>query len=144
VFIPGGGSAGIHLGTGNQGWTITNNRFYQTATKTQTTAGTHNDILITNTGNTAGGYTITGNVFGYGANNRTGTSTFAGTVTVTYTAISFTEATTGAASTISNNLISDISYTGTGTATSFTGITMVRLHQAIPLHLTKTLLEILI
>lgn len=117
-FVAGGGSAGIYLSTGTQGWTITNNRIYQTGTRTQTTASTHNAIFISNSANTAGGFTITGNTIGYASNSRTGTMTYAGTVNSSFNAINFTQSATGANSTISQNHISNISFTHPSGATS--------------------------
>jgi hypothetical protein len=122
-YFVSGAHTGIYITTGNQGWTITNNRFYQTTTKTLGSTGTISAIFVSNTANTAGGFTITGNTIGYASNTQTGTMTYNGGSTFTYTGISFTEsATASATSSISNNIISDIAYTGTSTGSSFTGI----------------------
>jgi subtilisin-like proprotein convertase family protein len=54
-------SNGIFLSAGNNAWTISNNSFYQTATRTYTAANTHNAINIANTGS---GYIISDNFIG--------------------------------------------------------------------------------
>ncbi|MFT3911085.1 MAG: T9SS type A sorting domain-containing protein [Ferruginibacter sp.] len=63
--------------TGNAAWTITNNRFYQTANRVYTTGNTHNGISIL----TGGGYTITGNTIGFGNAAGTGTTNMIGNST---------------------------------------------------------------
>jgi trimeric autotransporter adhesin len=68
-------TAGINLtATGNSAWTITNNKLYQTATRTYTTANTHNGIFI----GIGSGYTISGNVIGYANSSGTGTMNLVG------------------------------------------------------------------
>ena len=74
---------GIQLSTGNTGWIITNNKFFQTATRTYTTGSTHNGINISS----GDGYTITGNTIGYASAGGTGTYTMAGTVATRFIAI---------------------------------------------------------
>lgn len=69
------GTHGIYLtATGNTGWTITNNRLYQTANRIFTTANTHAGIRI----ETGEGYTITGNVIGFANSSGTGTTNLLG------------------------------------------------------------------
>ncbi|MFT3911262.1 MAG: T9SS type A sorting domain-containing protein [Ferruginibacter sp.] len=68
-------SSGILLSaTGNSGWTITNNRLFQTATRIYTSAQTHNGISI----GTGAGYTITGNIIGFANSTGTGTTNLVG------------------------------------------------------------------
>ncbi|HEX8650886.1 MAG TPA: C25 family cysteine peptidase [Pyrinomonadaceae bacterium] len=76
-FIPTTSHSGINIITGNEGWTISNNKFYQTAARTFTTsASRYSAITITNS---TGAFTISGNTIGFGAANGTGTTTISGT-----------------------------------------------------------------
>jgi len=125
---------GINLtSTGNSGWTITNNKLFQTAQRIYTTGNTHNGINI----GTGAGYTITGNTIGYANAAGTGstqmvgnsvalTGTFPSAYTTTGTAnatryiamnLSFTAG--GAVSSIQNNSIGGIAlFTSSGAATT--------------------------
>ena len=60
--------------TGNTGWTITNNKLFQTATRVYTTANTHSGILVGG----GAGYTISGNVIGFANSAGTGTTNMIG------------------------------------------------------------------
>ena len=69
--------SGIQIGNNNNNWTISNNRIYQTATRTFTTAASrYSGIAVASAGNT---FTITGNTIGFSAANGTGTTTITGT-----------------------------------------------------------------
>jgi len=134
-FSAGSASAGMNINSNNSGWTITNNALYQTATRTATTASTHNGILITS----GSGYTISNNVIGFAAPNATGTTNYigltsgslggtfpssftaGGTANATrYNAINCAFTTGGAASSIQNNTIGGIAlYTSSGATTTF-------------------------
>lgn len=121
-------SAGIATNGGCNTWTITNNRFYQTGTRTWTTGALHNAMLIGNTSSTSGaqGFTITGNIVGYASNTQTGTYTLTGS-SGSFRGIVFNGITLGTSSTISSNTIASISVTGvtsSGTSSSapFMGI----------------------
>ena len=61
-------SAGIAVNGGCNGFSITNNRFYQTGTRTWTTGAEHNGILLNSSTATSGvqGMTVTGNTIGQG------------------------------------------------------------------------------
>ncbi|MCZ2141349.1 MAG: hypothetical protein LC096_08165, partial [Bacteroidia bacterium] len=124
-FLATGSSAAIYMSTGNTVWTITNNKIYQTATRTLTTTATHYGIYCVNTGATAtgSGFAITNNTIGYANNSGTGTMTYAaGTLAGGFTGINFnataTEVTTN---NINSNIISNIQWTSTG-ASAFYGI----------------------
>jgi len=136
-FHPGAASAGISLSTSNSDWTITNNRFYQTATRTATTANTHTGILISS----GEGYTITNNIIGFANSGGTGTTnligitsgslggtfpssfTAGGTANATrYVGIQCAFTTGGAASSIQNNTIAGIALYTTGVAATTTGL----------------------
>src|SRR5439155_7796572 len=73
-------SSGIDIRAGNSNWTISNNRIYQTATRTfTTTALRYAGITLSGTSGATGDFhTITGNVIGFGAANGTGTTTITG------------------------------------------------------------------
>ncbi|MBS1797763.1 MAG: hypothetical protein JSS81_28330, partial [Acidobacteria bacterium] len=110
-------NAGIYLGGGNTAWTISNNKFYQTATRTITTGSTHAAIYIANT-TSADGFAITGNTIGYASNAGTGTYTIAGALSNTFYGIYLSGLSTSTTNNISGNTISDISFTTTSTGTT--------------------------
>ncbi len=115
-------SAGIATGGGCNAWSITNNRFYQTGTRTWTTGAIHNAINIQNTTATSGaqGFTITGNIIGYASNTQTGTYTLTGS-TGKFNGITFNGITGGTISNINSNTFASISMTGvtsSGTSSS--------------------------
>lgn len=121
-------SSGISLQGGNNTWTITNNKFYQTATRTWTTGATHRPIEINSSTATSGnqGHIITGNIIGYASNAQTGVYTLTGS-TGKFQGIFFSGISTGTISNVNNNTIASVSMTGvtsSGTSTSspFLGI----------------------
>ena len=118
-------SDGVFVSAGNTSWSITNNRFYQTATRTWTTGANHRPIDIQNTASAAG-FTITGNTIGFAAANGTGTYALTGS-TGKFAGIVFNGVTGGTVSNISSNTIASISLTGvtssgTGTASPFIAV----------------------
>jgi hypothetical protein len=118
-FLAGGATNGIFLSTANDAWTITGNRFYQTATRTYTTSGnTHRAIQI----GSGSGYTITNNIIGYANSGGTGTYTMAGAVATIFTPIELTLGTT--ASNVRGNKIKNISLFSSSNSTTgiFRGI----------------------
>jgi len=121
-------SAGLYINGGCNSWSITNNRFYQTATRTWTTGAVHNAINIQSNAATSGaqGFTVTGNVIGYASNTQTGTYTLTGS-TGKFQAIVYNGIAAAAATTISSNTIAAVSLTGvtssgTGTSSPFAAI----------------------
>jgi len=62
---------GIFLSSNNTNWTIEDNKFYQTATRTFTQDQIYYGIHV----NSGSNYTIAGNTIGYGASDGTGTTT---------------------------------------------------------------------
>lgn len=109
-------TTGINITASSSGWTINNNRFYQTATRTYTTANTHRAILIS-TGN---GYTVTNNTIGYSSATGTGTYAMAGSVTSTFRGIELNVGTITPSS-VQGNTITNMSFTG-GVASMIAGI----------------------
>lgn len=120
-FFLTGGSAGVYANTGNSDWTITNNKIYQTATRTYTAAGTMYGIYFTS-GTYGQNVQINSNTIGYASNTATGTLTLDGsTVSGAFTGITFTGLSSGTpACNINNNIISAISLTSS--AGAFSGI----------------------
>jgi hypothetical protein len=115
-FLATAGSSGISLGLNNNAWTITGNRFYQTATRTNTAGATHRAINIT----TGSGYTITNNIIGYANSNGTGTYTMSGATNLSFKAITLNTA-TSTTSNVKGNIIDNISLTTWGGGTSSSG-----------------------
>ncbi|MBS1494842.1 MAG: T9SS type A sorting domain-containing protein [Bacteroidetes bacterium] len=113
-FNASGVSNGVSVGSGNSGWTISNNKIFQTGSRTYTTGNTHNGIVATS----GSGYTITGNTIGYASSAGTGTYTMLGTVANRFIGISLTP-TTASASSIQGNTVTAISIaTSSGAATA--------------------------
>jgi trimeric autotransporter adhesin len=123
-FNPAATSNGVLAGTGSTDWIISNNRFYQTGTRTATTSSTNIPIQVNNV-DTAGANNmqITGNIIGFASNTGTGVYTLAGTAK--FIGISFAGGATTPSS-IDGNLISGISINttvaGTSTGGPFIGI----------------------
>lgn len=115
-----GGAAGIYIATGNTEWTITNNRFYQTANRAFTGSATVYGIFYSNS-TTGSGLTITDNVIGFANSGGTGTTTFNGAFAGAFTGINVTASSSASLPCeINQNIISDISLTSTSGA--LTGI----------------------
>lgn len=108
--------------TGTRNWTVTNNQFYQTATRTYTTATTHSAITLQCTSMGAGGHTVTGNYIGGTAPNCGGTAyTMAGTVATRFYGI-YVNGNSGGANTVSNNTIQNFNLTSSSGATTTFGV----------------------
>jgi hypothetical protein len=121
-FNAGVASAAIYSGNGTVNFTITNNKVYQTASRTITSAQTNYGFYFVNT--TYGdGINITGNTIGYASASGTGTMIYAaGTTSGGFVGIliSLLPTATGT-SNVNNNTISNIKWTSTG-ASTFSGI----------------------
>jgi hypothetical protein len=130
-------SAGIYNSGAASNWSITNNLFYQTVPRYwQYNGAEHGGIIIAPTNGTAPGvsqgFTITGNVIGYGSAAQTGTYALFGNASspqARFCGIRFKGlSSAGALATIiSNNTITSVSYTGTtsrgtGATSPFVGI----------------------
>ncbi len=116
-------SNGIYLANGNTDWNITGNRFYQSATRTQTTGKLHSAIQISNT--SGNNFQITGNIIGFANFSGTGSYSFIGVSNSMFVPISLSVGFTVATS-VNNNLIAGItmtgSYSGTISFAPFRGI----------------------
>jgi trimeric autotransporter adhesin len=110
------GQIGLNIGTGNSGFTITGNSFYQTATRTHTVSGaitTGININFSSTVNSNGGHTITDNFIGGTAPGATG-----GNMTLTVSGVGVTQIFIGISvvsglipNSIQNNTIRNIDFT---------------------------------
>ncbi|HZW40234.1 MAG TPA: T9SS type A sorting domain-containing protein [Ignavibacteriaceae bacterium] len=119
-FSAASASYGINLGAGNTNWTIENNSFYQTATRTSTAGNTHYGIYI---GNSAGGgYIINGNKIGGSSPNAEGGAwTINGGFANRFQGISLNVSTTNPSS-VQGNIISNINLTSTSGASTTPGV----------------------
>ena len=122
-FSPTISSTGINVAANSATWIITNNKLFQTATRTVTA----NSVTIRGIGiitASAGGYTISNNTIGFANAAGTGTTTYDGTFTTTYRGILLTANTT--VSSLQDNTVAGINFTTASTANSglgvFTGI----------------------
>ncbi|HEY3837261.1 MAG TPA: hypothetical protein VGL72_11850 [Bryobacteraceae bacterium] len=126
-------TTGIDLRAGNTNCTISNNRIYQSATRTFTGAAglRYAGITFSGTASATGDFdTITGNTIGFGAANATGVTTITGTGTGAQNevrGIDLQGSSSGTATSIQGNLISGINVTSARAATttcnsSFAGI----------------------
>ncbi len=126
VFSANTSSSGIYVANGSTACNITDNKFYQTTTKTFTSGQNHTVINISNT-TSAQDFRITGNTIGYANNVGTGTYSLTGS-SGKFIGIFFNGLTSGINSDISNNTITNVSLTsvnssGTGSgSTPFAGI----------------------
>lgn len=108
-------STGVNISSNNTSWTISGNRFFQSATRTYTTANTHNAVLV----NSGSNYTINNNIIGYSTANSTGVMVMAGTIATRFIGISVNAASGGTLSTIQGNTVSAITLsTSSGAATA--------------------------
>ena len=108
-------SAGVYVGGGCTDWTISNNKFYQTATITQTTGSQHSAIWISNT--TGSNFSISGNTIGYASNSGTGTYTFVGASASKLIPIFLSVGTTTVTS-VQGNTITAMAMSGASSGTS--------------------------
>ncbi|HEX8069048.1 MAG TPA: Calx-beta domain-containing protein [Pyrinomonadaceae bacterium] len=115
-FLPGSSLSGINILTGNEGWTISNNKFYQTATRTFTTTALRYAAITL--GNSTGSFTVSGNTIGFGAANGTGTTTITGSSNEFRAIDAASVSTTAPATVIQNNIISGINQTSSRASTT--------------------------
>lgn len=118
-FNPASASNGIFLTTGNSDWTITNNRIFQTAPRAYTSSTVHRGIWITNTA--GNNFVVTGNTVGYASSAGTGTYAMTSTLATTFSGIALSVG-SGTASSVQNNVITNISLSSTSTAATVGGV----------------------
>ena len=116
-------SIGINLQTGNDNWTISNNKIYQTSPRAFTgTVLRYSGITLNYTG---GFYTVTGNTIGFASSAGAGVTNISGS-TNTVRGIDGAGVTAATPTVIQNNTISGLiqgsASTGTGTSGPFIAI----------------------
>ena len=114
-FNPTASVSGIYVNAGNDQWTISNNRIYQTAARTFTATGRYAGITLASGG--ASSHAVTGNRIGFGAADGSGTTFIAGS-TNTVRGVDVTSVSTTVATTIDNNVVSGINQTSASNGTS--------------------------
>lgn len=121
-FSPTAAHAAIDVNSGTVNLTISNNRFYQTATRTITitTSVVHSGVRISNT--SGFGYSITGNTFGYASGTQTGNTAivFPASTSDAVTPINLSVGTTASPlpASVQNNRITAYALSGAGSGTS--------------------------
>lgn len=105
-------SAGIYFKAGTGDFVISNNKFYQTSARTQTSGIWHCPVWLDNGNN----HLISGNTFGFSSGNGTGTYTFTGVSGSRFIPVFLAVGTTTATN-VQGNIISDISISGTMSGT---------------------------
>ncbi len=111
-YLNGGNSAGIYLGDGTSDWTISGNSFYQTVTRTPTSATGWNVIFIGSSSNN--NHSILNNYIGGTTPSCGGTAwTVSGTASNFIYAIRFALSGVTTASNINGNTIANIDFTST-------------------------------
>ena len=120
-------STGIKIEAGNNNWVITDNNIYQTAPRNYTSAVAHRGLWVTpNTGSltSASGHVITGNFIGGANTAHSGVYTMTGAVAYIFDAMDISVG-LGAATSVQNNTIANISMTAATTSTlAFVGINL--------------------
>lgn len=115
-FLATGNHSAINILTGNEAWTVSNNKFYQTATRTVTTAASRHSAITLN--NTTGGFTVSGNTIGFSAANGTGTYTITGTSNEFRGIDAASVRTSAPATEIQSNIITAINQTSSRASTT--------------------------
>lgn len=110
-------TAGILAAAGNTDWTVSNNRFYQTALRTYTTANTHKALALGSGSN----HTVSSNTVGYAAATNTGVYAMAGTIATRFIAIELNAGSTPASS-VQGNTVTAITLNTSSGATTTNGI----------------------
>ncbi|RYZ55751.1 MAG: hypothetical protein EOP49_02190, partial [Sphingobacteriales bacterium] len=108
-------SAGVYISSGSTDITISGNKFYQTASRTQTLGSQHSAIWVANT--SGNNYQIIGNTIGFANSAGTGTYSMIGITSSTLIPIFLSVGTTTATS-VQGNTIAGISMSGTQSGTS--------------------------
>ncbi|HJQ99312.1 MAG TPA: hypothetical protein VJ826_13445, partial [Candidatus Polarisedimenticolaceae bacterium] len=112
-------SNGILVASNSAAWTITGNRFFQSATRTATTGATHRAIgIVTASG---GGYTVGNNTIGFANGSGGGITTYTGAVAILYRGIEMTVAASPASS-VQGNTVSGISLSTTSNSSTAPGV----------------------
>jgi hypothetical protein len=116
-FNAGSATTGLNINSFNSTWTVSNNKFFQSVSRTYTTANTHSIILISS----GDGYSITGNTIGYSTAAASGVYTMTSTVATRLIGINLAVG-TATASSVQGNTITAINLTTSSGATTTNGI----------------------
>ncbi|MCF6240854.1 MAG: hypothetical protein L3J74_05855, partial [Bacteroidales bacterium] len=108
---------GIYLGLNTSNWTISNNKIYQTSSRSFTEDQIYYGIHIENT---AASYSLDGNTIGFGASDGTGSTTLDGAAS-RFAGI-WLNVGTATATTVQNNTISGISFTSNYNGNTANGV----------------------
>jgi hypothetical protein len=108
--------AGVNIVANNDSWKISSNRFYQTASRTFTTAASRYSGIVLNASSVAS-CTISYNVIGFGAANGTGTTTISGSSNE-FRGIDAPSTSTTTPTSIQGNVISGITQTSSRASTT--------------------------
>lgn len=124
TWITNGSAYFINLSAPSDGWTITDNSFYDTGVGSLSTNGTYSAIYLPNA--TGTGYNISRNYIGGESAHCTGSSMSMGTTTATNSIFYpiYLSVGTGSASTVQNNYIQNINYRS-NSQTPFSAINIV-------------------
>lgn len=118
-------SNGIFIASNSSAWTISGNKFFQTATRTATASKTNRAInIITASGV---GYTVSNNVIGFANSSATGVTTYNGSFANVFIGIEISVG-TASVSNVQGNTISGISLFTTSAAAApgiFSGISIL-------------------
>ena len=113
-------SNGILVASNSSAWAITGNKFFQSGTRTATTANLHTAITIVTA--SGGGYTINNNTIGFANTGGTGSTVYAGAVATRYYGMDLTLA-ASPVSNVQGNTINGFSFSTTsGAVTAGSGI----------------------
>jgi len=109
-------SAGVYISSGNTDNNITNNKFYQTASRTQTTGAQHSAVWITNT--SGNNFLVSGNTIGFASSAGTGTYTFVGVSSSSLLIPIFLNVGTTTSTSVQGNTIAGMAMSGAVSGTS--------------------------
>lgn len=126
VFVNNGNTSCIALGNFNNGWTISGNSFYETASYTNAVSNSTYNYIAVGSGNS---HTISGNYIG-GTASHCGGGTFTKTTNTNnaFRGIYFSHTDVGTPSTIENNVIKNIAWSNGTTTATWNGIFLAGSH----------------
>lgn len=115
-FSAGSSSGGVKLESGSTDWTISTNRFFQSASRTHTSSAQHSAIWVANS-SSGNNFLITSNIIGYSSAAATGTYTLSGLSSTTLIPIFLSVGSTTPTG-VQGNTITAIAQSGTSSGTS--------------------------
>ncbi len=119
-FLAANSCSGINMLSGNNNWTISNNRLYQTAPRTfTTTALRYSGITLNQSSVPRGSFTVTGNIIGFASSTQTGVTSISGSSNE-FRGIDAVLVDTSVATSIQGNTISGITQSTSRASTTTT------------------------